>query len=359
MLEHLGVILDPATLKAFFVHPLDPQNKIYVFLDICRMLKLVRNTLGTGGVFVGHDGNKILWQYFVELWKLHDEEDLSLGNKVKLTHIKWQQQKMKDNLATQTFSTSVADAIEYCSQTLKPQQFRGSEATVKFVRILDRLFDILNSRNPCAKGNKSALRIENKDVCSPFLDEAFKYILALKNPTNAPMHTTRRKTGFVGFLLAIKSTKGIFSQIVEQPEAPLEYLPTDKFSHDHLELFFGAMRSSGGFNNNPTTLQFKAAYKRLLMRSSIKGGKGKYQKRDPTEILCVVTDTCKVNEEVVTINDAAQIRKYDLIHRPVPVENDHDYCEYPNMGNLSEFKKDAVSYIAGYVAKMADKENSL
>ena len=181
MLKHLGVILDPATLKAFFVHPLDPQNKIYVFLDICHMLKLIRNSLGTGGVFIDQDGNKILWQYFVELQKLQDEEGLRLGNKLKLVHIKWQQQKMKVNLAAQTFSTSVADAIEYCCQTLKLEQFQGSEATVKFVRIFDRLFDILNSRNPCAKGNKSALRIGNKDIWSPFLDEAFKYILALKD----------------------------------------------------------------------------------------------------------------------------------------------------------------------------------
>ena len=143
---------------------------------------------------------------------------------------------------------------------------------------------------------------------------------------------------------------------MEQPEAPLKYLLTYKFSQDHLELFFGAIRSSGGFNNNPTTLQFKAAYKRLLMRSSIQGGKGNCQKRDPTEILTVVTDTCKVNEEIVTINDAALIRKYDLVQRPVPVHDDHDYRDYPNMANLSEFKKEAVSYIAGYVAKMADKK---
>jgi len=40
----------------------------------------------------------------------------------------------------------------------------------------------------------------------------------------------------------------------------MKYLLTYKFSQDHIELFFGAVRSTGGFNNNPT------AYKRLLMR---------------------------------------------------------------------------------------------
>ena len=173
--------VDMSTLVTvqLMMHPLDPQNKIFVFLDICHMLKLVRNTLGTGGVFIEQDGNKILWQCFVELQNLQEEEGLRLGNKLKLSHIKWQQQKMKVNLAAQTLSTSVADAIEHCCQTLKLEQFQGSEATGKFVHIFDHLFDILNSRNPCAKGNKLALPTDNKDVWSPSLDEAFKYVLAL------------------------------------------------------------------------------------------------------------------------------------------------------------------------------------
>ena len=37
--------------------------------------------------------------------------------------------------------------------------------------------------------------------------------------------------------------------------------PTLQFQSRSLEAFFGAIRSSGGFNNNPTAKQFKAAYK--------------------------------------------------------------------------------------------------
>ena len=80
------------------------------------------------------------------------------------------------------YSTSVADAMAYCCKELKLQQFRGCEATVKFIRIFDRLFEILNSQNPCAQGSNSALRIGNKTVWSPFLEKSFKYILELKDP---------------------------------------------------------------------------------------------------------------------------------------------------------------------------------
>ena len=80
---------------------------------------------------------------------------------------------------------------------------------------------------------------------------------------------TRKKTGFIGFLVAIESMKHIFFDLVEKDNAPMNYVLTYKFSQDHLELLFGAIRSSGGFNNNPTAQQFTAAYKRLILRNSI------------------------------------------------------------------------------------------
>ena len=107
------------------------------------------------------------------------------------------------------------------------------------------------------------------------------------------MYTTRRKTGFVGFLVATDSIKSIFFELVDKKEATMNYILTYKFSQDHLELFSGAIRSSGGFNNNPTAKQFTAAYKRLLLRSSIQGRNGNCTKQDETDILEVIGDTYK------------------------------------------------------------------
>ena len=49
MLTELGASLQPLKLKPYFLHPLDPSRKIYILLDVCHMLKVVRNTLGEGG----------------------------------------------------------------------------------------------------------------------------------------------------------------------------------------------------------------------------------------------------------------------------------------------------------------------
>jgi len=65
---------------------------------------------------------------------------------------------MKVNLVAQVFSSSVADALEFCNKELHLPQFHGSEETVEFLRTIDLAFDVLNSRNPLAKGSKPPLR---------------------------------------------------------------------------------------------------------------------------------------------------------------------------------------------------------
>ena len=133
----------------------------------------------------------------------------------------WQQQKMKVNLAAQTLSSiSVADSIQYCNETLQMDEFRGSEATVKFIRIFDHLFDVLNSRNPLAKGYKSNLRLTNQTTWLPFLDDAQEFILGLKDTQGRNMHMSRRNTGFFGLLIAIQSVKSLFMDLVACESPP-------------------------------------------------------------------------------------------------------------------------------------------
>ncbi len=65
---------------------------------------------------------------------------------------------MNVRLAAQTLSSSVANAIEFLDKSSKLPSFCNSHGTVKFIHTIDRLFDILNSRNPIAKGFKTPFR---------------------------------------------------------------------------------------------------------------------------------------------------------------------------------------------------------
>ena len=138
----------------------------------------------------------------------------------------------------------------------------------------------------------------------------------------------------------------MFQDLVACETPIIKYLLTYKFSQDHIELFFGAVRSCGGFNNNPTSQQFTAAYKRLLMRSSIQGGIGNCQP-DATALLHSFDDVIEVNNETITLSEVALMRKYDIAERK-PMQSDHDYADTPNFVKLSEFKEAAISYISKY-----------
>ena len=92
---------------------------------------------------------------------MQEIEGLNLATKLKKQHINWFNQKMKVNLAAQTLSSNVADAIEYCNKKLNMENFKGSEATVTFIRTFDNLFDILNFKNPLANNYSIKLHFEN------------------------------------------------------------------------------------------------------------------------------------------------------------------------------------------------------
>lgn len=52
---------------------------------------------------------------------------------------------MKVKLASQLFSNSVADALQVCEKY--NVEFKNVAATITFIRLINNIFDILNSRN--------------------------------------------------------------------------------------------------------------------------------------------------------------------------------------------------------------------
>lgn len=145
------------------------------------------------------------------------------------------------NLAAQTLSASVADAIEFLAEDLMLEEFKGAQATIKFIRMFDRLFDLLNSRNPFGRGMKTPMRSDNEQYWKPFLDNAVHYIMHLTNTSGTLLCKTSRKVPFLGFAISSLSLSQIYKdQVLE--DRNLNYILTYKFSQDHLELFFCSVR---------------------------------------------------------------------------------------------------------------------
>ena len=75
MMRELGVSLDPDSMTTFFDNDDMISKKTYVFLDICHMIKNVRNILRNHDL-IDSDGNNISWKYIIELAKLQEREGL-------------------------------------------------------------------------------------------------------------------------------------------------------------------------------------------------------------------------------------------------------------------------------------------
>ena len=355
MMRALGADLTVATMQPFFEHPADNTKRVHVLLDACHMLKLVRNTFADQRVLMDADGNVINWGYVVSLDDLQRKEGLRLGTKVRKAHMEWQKQKMKVNLAAQVISSSVADAIAYCDSGLHLPEFAGCEGTVRFLPMFDQIFDLLNSRNPLGKGSKAPMSRANAERWAQTVNDAESYIVGLKDNKGVLLTQVKRKTAFVGFLVCVRSARNIFGELVGRPDAPMRYLLTYKLSQDHIELFFSAVRARGGFNNNPTSMQFQAAYKRLLMRHSIKAT-GNCITRDETRILDILRDSSSETDAVVSCSAVNLARRYDMLDMPAcAAVAEHSYSDMPHVVHHSEYKEAAVAYIAGYVVNMAKK----
>ena len=223
-----------------FKHPTQDYF-VHVILDPCHMLKLARNALADLSTFCDNDGGKVEWPwaYFQNLYAIQEKEGLKLGNRLSTQHMQFQKHKMNVQLAAQTLSSSVADAIEFLDVSMKLPEFKDSQPTITFIRTIDRLFDILNSRNPVAKGYKQPLRPESKDTWETMLKTTANYLLTLKTVADNDhpeqlLSTHPRKTFVIGFVATIKSTIEMANNMFTMEECPFKYFLTYKYSQDHL-----------------------------------------------------------------------------------------------------------------------------
>ncbi|GBO05547.1 DNA transposase THAP9 [Araneus ventricosus] len=345
MAKQLGCNFDDVnSLKTCFPHPSDSNQEIAVFPDPPHMLKLVRNTFGEKRCLFSSE--IIDWKYVEALHKLQESEGVHLGNKLRGGHIKFSKQKMKVKLAAQLFSSSVADAIDYCHNKLKLQDFIGSEATVEFLRLINTLFDVLNSRSIRQHGYKKAVSKQNADLYLQFMHKAKAYILSLKESRGGlPILESRRKTGFLGFLICIKSFEAIVAKMISSERPDLIYFPLYKVSQDHVELLFSAVRFHGGSNDNPTARQFRSAYRKLLVNAEIK---------------CTASGNCIPLTDVKILTVSSSVSSKTVINVTTQctsmVEHESSVDEQPTEMALpcvflSECTNDIVYYIAGFIVK--------
>lgn len=323
--------------QPYFINPIT-QEPCYVFLDLCHMIKLVRNTLGEYKTLRIAKKEKIEWYFIEQLYKLQCDEGLRAGNKLTRKHIHFENNKMNVKLAMQTLSASVSKSLIFLSQLPDKEiqdKFSTSIPTAQFCQNFNDMADILNCKNKFSKEEFNCPLTDNNYSRLKMHAENFeKYIVNLTNAKETPILKTQRKTGFLGIIICLRNIFPLFEKL---KSLSLTYLLTYKLSQDYLETFFSAIRGRNGFNNNPNALQFQTSYKRLLIRHELKEFQNGNCIFDNIEILHVSS-----RKE----NLKCPIGNSDMLQSTI--EFDHDYVS--TCFALSTFVEEVVLYISGFVS---------
>ena len=89
---------------------------------------------------------------------------------------------MKVKFAVQALSRSTADALQFCHD-VGISGFEDVEGTVTFIKIMDRAFDMNNSRSPAAVGFKAPLRPNKLPLFESVFRETETSLMGLREAT--------------------------------------------------------------------------------------------------------------------------------------------------------------------------------
>ena len=337
-LKHLGANLDGNNLDTQLFQDLN-SRPIFSIVDMVHSVKNVRNAWKVRRVLKNSKGEMIDWTYLERLVCIQEREHLHCANKLTSYHLNFENQKMKVSLATQLFSRSVAKSLEFCRETLKLKDFEGSAPTQEFIQIMNDIFDFMNSKMKYGPGITAAVRTDNYEEWKLFLDMTEEYLLGLKNVNGKSMvNEDGRKTGFLGIVCNIHSVQNIYEEYVKNGD--FEYLTTYKLSRDHLELFFALIRAR--FDNNPSPHQFKKTYRKILLGVS-------------DRMIKYANCTFQDNTEIIGLIPSTQ-NKLDYLSEHYDLE-DIDIEQVSNISQ-SDYKKNVVNYISGFIVKIVCKKLS-
>ena len=276
--KSLGIRLDFGSAytppKLHFSNPAT-NEPVWIIPDPCHMLKNIRNCLGDYGTLVDGEGKLICWSHIVALHELQEKEGLTAGTKLTERHIQYEESKMNVKIATQTISRSVAEGLEYaesCKAVLKKDHINDVSGTATYCRYFNDAFDALNcmfrfNNNELKNPYKLPLEEKTEGYLQNFALEMIAYIKGLRKMDGMLLIHSRRKTGFIGFIVCLTNIFEMFEYLKEK--CNFEYILTYKLLQDLLETFFSAVRMKGGYCNNPTAYQFQYAVRQLLIHQQI------------------------------------------------------------------------------------------
>lgn len=273
MYEYLGAVLD-VTSDEFKPFMCLGGQKIYVIRDPPHMHKLVRNALASKSTLFDGENREIKWSYITKLVEYGKSKGLNLTHKMNLKHIQWERNIMKVDIAAQTLSASTAGSLELLLKHGEAD-FQNAEATIQFIHIFDKLFDVFNTKRDKENTQnifKIPLSSSNSVEIFAFFEKAITYIERLyiidgDTGSRNPLIDSTIKMGFTGYISNMKTLMLINEDYIRG--GVMSTIPVYYLGQDRLEMLFGRIRSHLGYNDNPTVQQFSGTLRKLTAFDSL------------------------------------------------------------------------------------------
>ena len=148
------------------------------------------------------------------------------------------------------------------------------------------------------------------------------------------------------FILAAKGILRVSYRLLKQTENPFKYVLSYKYSQDHIELLFAAIRGRNGFNNNPNVQQFKSSLRSILLRVSLIGSKQgnclSFEEPAQNSLFTLkwTKNRTPFEEKDESFNDEMVLKAIDYVEDHV----------------ITPYKKAIIGYIGGYIVRSMLKE---
>lgn len=251
---------------------------LYFVSDPPHLIKTTRNCVESSGNkkntrLLLKNGKHILWDHFVQAFEKDSHAILRLASKITWSHIHLNPfSRMKVNFAAQVLSNTMATAI-----TLIVGE--PASETVKFIKMFNTFFDIVNTRNYSeskVKNNPNLAPFENaNDWRLQWLEQDFLgYLQDWEDEVQnleLPKDCDRKK-----MLLSRDTREGLQMTVLSIVEIVPFLLKkgakmvfTERFCQDSLERYFGKHRAATGSNDNPTVLSYQQNVKKINIISKM------------------------------------------------------------------------------------------
>lgn len=212
---------------------------MYIIFDPSHMIKLNRGAIARN-MLIDDERKPIKWVYFERLVRFSEQRNLRSMHKMTRAHIDFSSNVMNVKLAVQTLSASTANTMEYLMNQ-GFSEFNGAEGTIRFIRIINNLFDVFNSTrcsSPKTNQFKNRMSSENIGPIFELFDTATDYITGLKCQNNQgkliPICKSPLKTGFQGWVVNMRSIRSLYEKYVMANQ--IRQFPTHSLSQDHIEV---------------------------------------------------------------------------------------------------------------------------